>query len=321
MTTNITTTDQPTGMMTTVRKQQIIEIDQFARQSQLEIATSEAEGNRVLKALSMARAIQGLRDLLTKDVVGDLMILQGTKLGFLTDKDKTGGYELATVRDVAIEAIIRGFRLVGNEVNIIAGRFYPTREGFERVVREWPGVSGIILELDVPEIHGDAARVGGTAQWTLNGQRHLIERFKTLTRDLRIPVRVNNGMGVDAVLGKARAKMYRLIHERLTGLITDLQTDEPEPETLEPSEPPVAAITNAANEQQPELLNADPNNPLDQWGKEASRLVDAIDNCTDREQLEKVYRDWQPYATTAGRKAQLLMATKEKAQSLGVSQK
>jgi hypothetical protein len=320
MTTNITTTDQPTGMMTTVRKQQIIEIDQFARQSQLEIATSEAEGNRVLKALSMARAIQGLRDLLTKDVVADLMILQGTKLGFLTDKDKTGGYELATVRDVAIEAIIRGFRLVGNEVNIIAGRFYPTREGFERVVREWPGVSAIDLDFEVPEIHGDSARIAGTAQWTLNGRRHLIERMKTATRDLRIPVRVNNGMGVDAVLGKARAKMYRLIHERLTGLITDLQTDEPEPETLEPSEPPVAAITRPANEQ-PELLNADPNNPLDQWGKEASRLVDAIDNCTDREQLEKIYKDWLPYANTAGRKSQFLEAMRLKADSLGVKSK
>lgn len=184
-----------------------------------------AELPTILQAVRMAEGIRLLRAALTDEFVRDtIMPLQGTALGFLTDKDKEGGYPLAVVKDVSIESMLRGFRVVGNEFNIIGYRFYGTKAGFERHVNEYPGLSDLVMQPGVPVFTQDkgGALVPFSASWRLKGKLmtidcRVIKGEGENHLDQRIPVRVNAGMGADAVIGKAYRKMLYRIYQRLNG--------------------------------------------------------------------------------------------------------
>ncbi len=208
--------------------------------------SSIAKLPKFLQAIRMAQGIAALRQALTDPFVQQaLMPLQGTALGFLTDQDSKGGYGLAVVRDCAIEAMLRGFNVVGNEFNIIAGRFYGTRAGFERLVAEFPGMRNLVLQPGVPVINNDrGGLVPFTASWTLQGVDMRIDCQQTPQGDYRIPVKVNSGMGADAVIGKATRKMLYRIYQRLNGSsygLSDGEVGDQEPilTTGEPAPSPV----------------------------------------------------------------------------------
>lgn len=177
-----------------------------------------------LQAIKMAQGIRALREALTDEFVQlAIMPLQGSSLGFLTDKDKDGGYAIGVVKDVVIEAMLRGFRVVGNEFNIIGNRFYGTKAGFERHVQEYPGLTDLALQPGVPSLSQDksGALVPYHASWKLDGVPMTLVCQYTKdgenVTDQRIPVRVNAGMGADAILGKATRKMLFRIYQRLNG--------------------------------------------------------------------------------------------------------
>ena len=175
----------------------------------------------LMQSIRMAQGLQRLRDALPEGPVKTyFMPLKGSTLGFLTDEqDKPYGWEV--VRDCIIEALLRGFRPIGNEFNIIAGRFYGAKNGLERIVREYPGLTGLTFDLAVPVMVADkGALVGFEAKWFLLGEP--MEMFGRPAAgdalDTRIPVRVNSGMGPDAILGKATRKMFARIYNRLVGM-------------------------------------------------------------------------------------------------------
>lgn len=181
----------------------------------------------ILQAVRMAQGIRALREALSDQFMQTvIMPLVGSKLGFVTDRDRDppkDQYPLTVVRDCTIEALLRGFRVVGNEFNIISGSFYVTRGGFERVVQEFPGLSHLVMQPGVPSLSQDkgGALVPYTATWRLNGEPasivcQYVKEGEQVT-DQRIPVRVNGGMGADAILGKAQRKMYYRIYQRLVG--------------------------------------------------------------------------------------------------------
>lgn len=211
---------------------------------------SIAQLPKFLQAVRMAQGIKALRDALTKEfVMATLMPLQGTALGFLTDLDSKGGYGWEVVRDCSIEAMLRGFSVVGNEFNIIAGRFYGAKAGFARQVADYPGLSNLVLQPGVPQLIADkGALVPYTASWTLGGASMRIDCQATKDGpDLRIPVKVNAGMGSDAILGKAERKMLYRIYQRLNGssfgLVDGEVGDDPILTTGEPAPSPVPAGT------------------------------------------------------------------------------
>src|SRR3989304_4810186 len=88
------------------------------------------------QAVILATGVTQIRRCLTDDIMRSVfMPLQGSALGFVTDKDRDGGYDLPTVRNVVVEALIHGFYPVGNEMHTIAGRMYGAKNGFARKVR------------------------------------------------------------------------------------------------------------------------------------------------------------------------------------------
>jgi len=190
------------------------------------------------KSLLMATGMRKLRAALTPEVMADIMPLMNTPLGFNTDKDPSRPtwskqknkmvtpqpYSEDAVKTCVIQALMRGLYLVGNEFNIISGSQYTTREGFERITRELPGVSNIVIRIGaIDQGTGDTCRVSFSATWTLDGAPQSIVGTKDdkdaagNPLDSRVPVRINAGMGADAVIGKAHRKVWALIYQNITG--------------------------------------------------------------------------------------------------------
>lgn len=174
------------------------------------------------KELTVAQAIIDMREALTLEVMQPVMGLMNTSLGFRTDKDpaqldKFGKpnvpYTMEVVREAFIESRLRGFHACGNEWNIIAGRWYGCVAGFERLVKKHPKVTDFKDHYGVPTLHGDkGAIVKARAEWRQDGTQ------QTLERDFAI--RVNSGMGADAIIGKAKRKLFAAVYARLTGVVT-----------------------------------------------------------------------------------------------------
>ena len=194
------------------------------------------------RGLMLAEGTTQMMALLTEEVMKPIMALQGSTLGFRTDKDSAGGYPLKAVRDVTIEAYLRGFRMTGNEVNIIAGRFYAAKDGCRRRVLEWPGLKEFRHELSFPTDKGGTAYVNALATWTLNGKPDQYER-----RDkTAIPSRRNSGMGDDAILGKAERKLYAGVLNQLSSFV--IPDGEVDADTVNATSQPADARRSSLND-------------------------------------------------------------------------
>jgi hypothetical protein len=199
------------------------------------------EAGNLQRMMALSEGMSALREAITEPMLEKIMELQGSRLGFRTDKDNEAtwkdrsgtpqtGYPPLVVKEVTIEALLRGANMTGNEVNIIAKTCYLTKEFFQRAVRQLPGVTDVAVELAVP-VKGATegqALVSGWVRYKLDGKEQVFARTReTDDRDLRISVRVNSGMGADAVLGKAERKLLAALYAKLTGMtIVEGEVDE-----------------------------------------------------------------------------------------------
>ncbi|MDE2100899.1 MAG: hypothetical protein KGL39_26875 [Patescibacteria group bacterium] len=158
-------------------------------------------------AVFLAEGIQALRRAV-EPILPSIMPLQNSTLGFLTDK-RNEGYPAGVVLECLVEAVLRGVYPVGNQFNIIAGKCYITKEGYELLVRNLPGLTDLRLEPGVPKGSTGGAVVPYRASWKLEGKPN------QLTAE--IPVRLNAGMGADGAIGKATRKMLSRIYKLITG--------------------------------------------------------------------------------------------------------
>lgn len=191
------------------------------------------------QAVRLASGVRALRVALTDEIMESVfMTLQSSKIGFVTDRDKPAwnatpeevrnfkkGYPVQVVRDVLIEALMNGLRPVNNEFNILAGNLYAAKNGLERLVGEFPGVTNFDVVASPPVLNekGDTAKVSIRAEWDLGGQHMSLVRDVSKgeggsVNDTRIAVRVNKGMGLDAVSGKAERKLYHAVLTKLRRL-------------------------------------------------------------------------------------------------------
>lgn len=184
------------------------------------------------KELAVAQGIADLRAALTDELMGRVMALMNTSIGFQTDRNPATWskpepcvpYSVAVVKDVFIEARLRGFHVINNEFNIIAGRFYGCLNGFERLVKSHPKVTDFRDTFGIPVSHGDSgAVVKAKAEWMQRADDGSAVK-QTCERDFA--VRVNRGMGADAIIGKAKRKLYAAVYSRLSGVVTPEGEDD-----------------------------------------------------------------------------------------------
>lgn len=173
------------------------------------------------KAHVVANAINELKALLTDDYMRPIMALQGNKLGFRTDKDKTGGYDIPTVRNCLIEAVLMGLQPTGNQFNIIAGNTYPTKEGCGYLLNTFEGLQEHQIICGLPRINDTktSAAVEVTISWTINGQKN--------EKVVPIPIKMDAYTSVDSLIGKATRKGRAWLLSRILGTeITDGEVED-----------------------------------------------------------------------------------------------
>lgn len=207
-------------------------------------------------------AMNDLREALTDSVMKSIMKLKNSQLGFRTDErpgDKFNAaisYGIEVVRDCVIQACILGLQCVGNHFNILAGRFYVTKEGFIYLLRNLKGLTdlkltfhpAVVTESSTSGVGRDGkqyqkierealARVD--MSWKMNGKEdsHLFECV----------VRVNNGMSQDAILGKAERKCRCWLYNYLTdNAISDADVTEVTAEMRDVTPRPAAEVAKPA---------------------------------------------------------------------------
>jgi hypothetical protein len=178
------------------------------------------DGGGVLAALEVAEGIADLRALMdAPQIQARVKSLQDTAIGFRTDRGpgaknrKTGEplepYSWPVVRDAVIEAGLRGLQLVGNQFNIISGRFYGTKEGFEYLIRKLPQVSDFRPVVGVPASRPGGVLIECTATWNQSG--------KPTEYKVTIPVKSDDYSTADQLIGKATRKLLARCYAIMTG--------------------------------------------------------------------------------------------------------
>jgi hypothetical protein len=155
--------------------------------------------------VTQGKLMKAIRDALEPLMPG-IMQNAGHPLYFQMDRQS---YPADVIRDCLVEAVVQGVQPYGNEFNIISGRCYITKSGLQRLVGTYPGLTDLQLDFDVPHMKGEGAVVDAEARWRLHGAPQSLKRS--------IPVRVNKGMGADAILGKATRKLLASVWDRITG--------------------------------------------------------------------------------------------------------
>ena len=210
------------------------------------------------KAYRDAEGISALQLALSDQYMKPIMSLQGTKLGFVTDKDKSGGYPIETVRKCLIEAVFFGLQPTQNMFNIIAGNMYPTKEGLGYLLNKMPSLNySIVCEITAFSKEKKSASANATIWWKLSGQNEN-------TKIVPIPLKIDDYTSVDAVIGKSTRKARAWLLSRITGIeVTDGEVED---------------VTHT-------VVGSKMNDPVD---KEAERISLMLSDCKTLEDIEKL---------------------------------
>lgn len=184
-----------------------VEITEFAKG--LDASVMQVLGSKDLvgfeKAYTVSSAVKQLKEALTPAYMAPIMLLQNNRLGFKTDR--SDGYALDVVKNCLIEAVMMGVQPVGNQFNIIAGNCYITKEGFKYLLDGLQGFEYHLIPM-LPRIKDGSAACVMQITWKFEGQGEQV-------KEIDFAIRVNNGMGADAVIGKATRKARAWLYNRV----------------------------------------------------------------------------------------------------------
>ena len=162
-------------------------------------------------AFGAAIAIKELRGILTTELMNEVfMPLMNTRVGFMTDKNKAGtqNYSIEEVKNCLIDGICIGLLPTGNQINIIAGRMYPTKEGYTALLKKI-GVKYVI------NIGQDASQSPTIAElkvridYEYKGEKNVFPYTAQLKK--------TDYTGIDQLKGKAERRAKKALFEYLTG--------------------------------------------------------------------------------------------------------
>lgn len=197
-------------------------------------AGNESMG-RLIRSMLLADTIEALEKALTPEIMARLVRLQGSRLGFLTDKDKTSGYDAQTIKRCVIEGLIRGVFPLMNELNIIAGNCYVTKEGYERLVGELPGLTDLDVATGTPVVQNGQMACRVAVRWKMHNVPNSLKGADG-AEGRTFAIITHGKESVDAVQGKAKRKALAAVHFLLTKSeqsAADLTGDVPSVEAIE----------------------------------------------------------------------------------------
>lgn len=211
---------------------------------------------RVARAVALANATTLVRGAIAKHW-GALAALKDTPFGFATDeREGRPPYSTEQLQVALTHGILLGGLPTGGEITVISARAYLSLPHFERWSRECEDLERVEITLGVPAMpaggDGGTALVDATASYVYRGVPTTIQWTRGQSMDGRISVRVNKGMGPDAVHGKARRKILAAIRRRVEGSRTSAEvTDDEDGRTVVGAVVAAPAITQVATEKPP----------------------------------------------------------------------
>jgi hypothetical protein len=219
-------------------------------------------GDQIERAVAVAVGLDYCRKMVA-DKLETFKSLAGSQLGFAVDRpDKTTNQQYV---DAISQALLEGCSITGNHFAIIGGRFYLQLPGWEakwsRIADEAPDLR--LGTIDITQQPGwvdgkgvpGMARVEAEGSVSVRGQLYEVSYRDTRQpdgrgMDTRLVIRVNNGMGEDAILGKARARMLKALWRVYSGERAPSASEE----DLPPQETVVSVVAAPAIEAAPSKL-------------------------------------------------------------------
>ena len=206
---------------------QVLELNRVCKQVQSEMVAAEKAGDDMVRAIIAGTGMNQLRALMTDEIMGDMMNLVGSPLGISCEAGAR--WPLPVVRDVVLAGLLCGARPIGGEIHIASGKLYLTKAYWERRFKEYPGVTNVMPpDLGLPRYQnlGDKsyATIQAKLQYRLDGKLQVLDR----TGDSAITVVVNKGMGLDAIHGKVKKRLYQAAYAVVSGtqILDDHDPDE-----------------------------------------------------------------------------------------------
>ncbi len=218
------------------------------------LPTTMGTAKDVVASLHLAAGVIKMRQILDNPQIKEMIeALKDSPLGFITDrspaaienanrKQKTlKPYTWNEIRECVAEALLKGYRITNNEMNILAGRFYAAKDGKYRRIIEWPGITDFEFRNSAPAYttedrigyqgRKDTVQVADVevgATWKQDGERRTIGRIagmeKTASDSQVFRIRAHGGDD-DAVVGKALSKLFSRVLMRISGQIMPECTD------------------------------------------------------------------------------------------------
>ena len=174
----------------------------------------------VMAAVEVAGYIDSLRNAIEPHMP-DLMKLCDSPLGFRTDRSPailesnqkkgrgaTAPYSQAEVKECAIEALLRGVKLIGDQFNIISGRCYIPLNGYKFLLN-CTGASGLKYSIVKVSISESEHIAKGRAAWELDGKPY------EMSKEFFCKAH-GNYTTWEQTEGKATRKLLKSVYERIT---------------------------------------------------------------------------------------------------------
>jgi hypothetical protein len=198
--------------------------------------------------MTVLNGIQRLKKFFAQPPVSELVLsAAGNDAGFLCDKTNYSYEELV---QALIPRILEGYRITGNEINIISGKGMPVKRGKYRRIIEL--TDGFRETVGAPVIKDGFALIRCAAKWKIGD----IEQTLGVEEDdpciIKIKYNAAKYDTIDKANGLAQSKLYSRVLTRILGqfvpeeaapVMKDIseQTQELKPETKKPSAPPKKA--------------------------------------------------------------------------------
>ncbi len=214
--------EQKTTVVSNVLPAQVLEMqDKFALACQT--AQNMQLQDNACAAFQAVVVVTQLKQALTDQVMDAVfMPLMNTTIGFRTDKDpnkqtkqKDGSYKASQpysreiVRDCLIDAISIGLMPTGNQMNIIAGRMYPTKEGYTALLKKIACKYIISVGQDQQKPDAPFAEIPCKINYDWNGDKGGYTFVATVKKD--------SYSSADQLRGKAERRAKKSLYEYLTG--------------------------------------------------------------------------------------------------------
>lgn len=202
------------------QEQKSLSVIDTAREK-FELACKDAQALQIVNNFGAAFVAVGvvklLREAMSDQIMDEVfMPLMNTKVGFLTDRtgkpDKNGYtkplYTRDVVRDCIIDAVSIGLLPTGNQMNILADRMYPTKEGYTYLLKKLG--CKYFINIGAPRIQDNYADVDCIVTYEYKDQKKTFTVVANVKKDAY--------SSIDLIKGKAERRAKKVLYEFLTGI-------------------------------------------------------------------------------------------------------